>query len=58
MDSIVVFDNVLVPWERVFLYKNFDIAYRMYSETNFNTILLYQAVTRIIVKTEFILGLA
>src|SRR5690606_3723216 len=26
MDSIVVFDNVLVPWERVFFYGNGDAA--------------------------------
>ncbi|PTY78819.1 4-hydroxyphenylacetate 3-monooxygenase, oxygenase component [Heyndrickxia sporothermodurans] len=58
MDSIVVFDDVLVPWERVFLYKNLDIACNMFSETKFNTMLLYQAIARMIVKTEFILGLA
>jgi 4-hydroxyphenylacetate 3-monooxygenase len=58
MDSIVVFDNVLVPWERVFLYKNFKISLRMFSETKFNTFLLYQAVSRMIVKTEFLLGIA
>ncbi|MGE8206437.1 4-hydroxyphenylacetate 3-monooxygenase, oxygenase component [Heyndrickxia sp. NPDC080065] len=58
MDSIIVFDDVLVPWERVFLYKNIDIASKFYAETNFNTMLLYQAVARMIVKTEFILGVA
>ena len=26
MDSIVVFDNVLVPWERVFYYDNIGVA--------------------------------
>ncbi|MBS4173098.1 4-hydroxyphenylacetate 3-monooxygenase, oxygenase component [Bacillus sp. FJAT-49736] len=58
MDTVVVFDNVLVPWENVFLYKDYNIAYSMFTETNFNTLLLYQAVTRMIVKTEFILGLS
>ncbi|MBO0994091.1 4-hydroxyphenylacetate 3-monooxygenase, oxygenase component [Bacillus sp. SD088] len=58
MDSIVVFDHVLVPWEKVFLYKDINIAHRFFSEANFNTMLLFQAVVRMIVKTEFILGLA
>lgn len=58
MDTVVVFDEVLVPWENVFLYKDYDIAFSMFQETNFNTLLLYQALTRMIVKTEFILGLA
>ncbi|KRG13326.1 4-hydroxyphenylacetate 3-monooxygenase [Virgibacillus soli] len=58
MDSIVVFDHVLVPWEKVFLYKDLNIAHRFFTEANFNTMLLFQAVVRMIVKTEFILGLA
>jgi 4-hydroxyphenylacetate 3-monooxygenase len=58
MDTVVVFDNVLVPWENVFLYKDYDIAFSMFNETNFYTMLLYQAVSRMIVKTEFILGLS
>jgi 4-hydroxyphenylacetate 3-monooxygenase len=58
MDSLVVFDDVLVPWERVFLYKDLEVAFQMLSETNFHTLLLYQAISRMIVKTEFILGLA
>lgn len=58
MDSIVVFDHVLVPWEKVFLYKDLNIVHRFYSGVNFNTMLLFQSVIRMIVKTEFILGLA
>jgi 4-hydroxyphenylacetate 3-monooxygenase len=58
MDTIVVFDHVLVPWERVFLYKDMNIAIKMYSDTNLNTLLLSQAISRMIVKTEFVLGLA
>ncbi|PKR82767.1 4-hydroxyphenylacetate 3-monooxygenase, oxygenase component [Heyndrickxia camelliae] len=58
MDTIVVFDEVIVPWENVFLYKDYNIAFSMFQDTNFNTLLLYQALTRMIVKTEFILGLA
>lgn len=58
MDTIVVFDNVLVPWERVFLYKDYEIAANMYEETNFYPFLLHQTVSRQVVKVEFLLGLA
>lgn len=58
IDSLAVFDDVLVPWERVFLYKDLQVAFQMFTETNFHTLLLYQAVSRMIVKTEFILGLS
>ncbi|MCM3586671.1 4-hydroxyphenylacetate 3-monooxygenase, oxygenase component [Mesobacillus maritimus] len=58
IDTIVVFDDVLVPWERVFLYKNYNIVARMYEESQFNTFLLHQTVARQTVKTEFLLGVA
>lgn len=58
MDTIVVFDNVFVPWERVFLYKNHEVSAKMYEETKFYPFLLHQAVSRQVVKTEFLLGVA
>ncbi|MFX3674913.1 MAG: 4-hydroxyphenylacetate 3-monooxygenase, oxygenase component [Paenisporosarcina sp.] len=57
VDSVVIFDNVLVPWERVFVNKDLDSAGSIYSLTNLNTMLLYQAVCRQVIKTEFLLGL-
>ncbi|RSK28540.1 4-hydroxyphenylacetate 3-monooxygenase, oxygenase component [Bacillus sp. HMF5848] len=58
MDAIVVFDNVLVPWERVFLYKDYSIAYSFQQETHITTFLLHQTVARQVIKIEFILGAA
>jgi 4-hydroxyphenylacetate 3-monooxygenase len=58
MDTIVVFDNVLVPWERVFLYNNYHIASAMYKESSFYPMLLHQTAARQVVKTEFLLGAA
>lgn len=58
MDTIVVFDHVTVPWERVFLYKDYKIVQNMYAETNFNSFLLHQAVARQVIKIEFLLGVA
>ncbi|RLQ93077.1 4-hydroxyphenylacetate 3-monooxygenase, oxygenase component [Falsibacillus albus] len=57
IDSVVVFDDVLVPWERVFLYKDLNIAFEMTQEVDMFTLLSFQSVTRQVVKTEFILGL-
>lgn len=58
MDSIVVFDNVLVPWERVFFHEDLETANMFLSQSSFNSFAYHQVITRQIVKTEFILGLA
>jgi 4-hydroxyphenylacetate 3-monooxygenase len=58
MDSIVVFDNVLVPWDRVFFYDNVDAATDFLQKSSFYPFAYHQVVTRQIVKTEFILGVA
>jgi 4-hydroxyphenylacetate 3-monooxygenase len=58
MDSIVVFDNVLVPWDRVFYYDNLDAATDFLLQSSFYPFAYHQVVTRQIVKTEFILGVA
>ncbi|MDM5332190.1 4-hydroxyphenylacetate 3-monooxygenase, oxygenase component [Ureibacillus composti] len=58
MDSIVVFDNVLVPWDRVFFYNNADVAEEFVTKSSFHHFAIHQVLTRQIVKTEFILGLA
>ena len=58
MDSIVVFDNVLVPWDRVFYYDNVDAAKDFLVESSFYQFAYHQVITRQIVKTEFFLGVA
>ncbi|MEQ6355443.1 4-hydroxyphenylacetate 3-monooxygenase, oxygenase component [Lysinibacillus sp. M3] len=56
MDAIVVFDNVVVPWERVFYYENVEVANSFLNVSGFQTYGLHQVLTRQIVKTEFVLG--
>jgi 4-hydroxyphenylacetate 3-monooxygenase len=56
IDALVVFDNVLVPWERVFLYKNAWIAKDLYTESHLSAMLLHQVLARRVVKTEYFLG--
>jgi 4-hydroxyphenylacetate 3-monooxygenase len=58
MDSIIVFDNVLVPWDRVFYYDNVDAATDFLLQSSFYPFAYHQVVTRQIVKTEFIIGVA
>ncbi|MDQ0229767.1 4-hydroxyphenylacetate 3-monooxygenase [Metabacillus malikii] len=57
METMIIFDNVLIPWDRVFFYDRQDIAYELFSKSSFTAHTLHQAVIRQITKTEFILGL-
>ena len=58
MDSIVTFDNVVVPWERVFVCENVEIANKLYAESSFKPLVLHQVVSRQVEKIAFLLGLA
>jgi 4-hydroxyphenylacetate 3-monooxygenase len=58
MDAIAFFDNVLVPWERVFLLGDVDLCNNMAMRTHQYTQSGHQVVTKNVVKCEFILGLA
>lgn len=56
VDSIVLFDHVTVPWERVFLNGDTGIASRLYTESGFLPQQVHQVTARNVIKTEFILG--
>jgi 4-hydroxyphenylacetate 3-monooxygenase len=58
MDAIVFFDDVLVPWERVFLYNDVTLCNQWGERTNRNAHTGHQVVTKNVVKCEFMLGLA
>ena len=34
MDAVVIFDNVLVPWERVFMYGEPNLCNQAFAQTN------------------------
>ena len=57
MDAIVFFDDVLVPWERVFLYGDIDLCNNLSSATNQYTHSGHQVVTKNVAKCEFVVGL-
>jgi 4-hydroxyphenylacetate 3-monooxygenase len=58
MDAIVFFDDVLVPWDRVFLYGDTDLCNNMVQATNQYTHSGHQVVTKNVAKCEFVVGVA
>ncbi len=58
MDAVVIFDDVFVPWERVFLYRDVEICNKAYSATGALVNMSHQVIVKNIAKTEFLLGLA
>jgi 4-hydroxyphenylacetate 3-monooxygenase len=58
MDAIVFFDNVLVPWERVFLLGDVDRLNDMARATHSSTHTAHQGAAKNIAKSELALGVA
>jgi 4-hydroxyphenylacetate 3-monooxygenase len=58
IDALVVFDDVFVPWERVFLYGDAERANAVFGATNAVVHMAMQVLVKNIVKTEYVLGLA
>ena len=58
MDAVAFFDNVLVPWERVFLLGDVELCNNLQIATNRHLHSGHQIVTKNVVKCEFMLGLA
>ncbi len=57
-DSFVVLDNVLVPWERVFIYRNIELCRDQWWKTPSHLYGNHQAQARFATKLRFLLGLA
>src|SRR3989304_5682545 len=58
MDAVVIFDDVLVPWERVFLLRDVERCNKAFGATNAVVHMAHQVVTKNVAKTEFVLGIA
>ena len=56
-DAIFVMDNVLVPWENVFVYADVEKANNFFPRTGFLPRALLHGCTRLAVKLDFIIGL-
>lgn len=57
-DSLVVFDDVFVPWERVFVYRDRKLAADQWNETPAHLLGNNQAQIRFATKLDFLTGLA
>lgn len=57
MDAVVVFERVLVPWERVFINQDYDRVNRIW-EINSNAFTGVQTSVRLMAKLQFAAGLA
>ncbi|HXA93492.1 MAG TPA: 4-hydroxyphenylacetate 3-monooxygenase, oxygenase component [Steroidobacteraceae bacterium] len=58
MDAVVVFDDVFVPWDNVFLYRDVARCNQAYARTGAVVHMTHQVVVKNIAKCEFMLGLA
>jgi 4-hydroxyphenylacetate 3-monooxygenase len=58
MDAVVVFEDVFVPNERIFMLGRPDLCNAWYAETGAGALMTHQVVTRTVAKSEFFLGLA
>jgi 4-hydroxyphenylacetate 3-monooxygenase len=56
-DAVVIFDDVLVPWERIFLMEDPERANKVSEATEAIIFMSHQATIREIAKAEFVLGL-
>ena len=58
MDAVVVFDDVFVPWENVFLHRDVARCNQAYARTGAVVHMTHQVVVKNIAKSEFMMGLA
>ncbi|SIR99254.1 anthranilate 3-monooxygenase (FAD) / 4-hydroxyphenylacetate 3-monooxygenase [Peribacillus simplex] len=58
MDALLVFNDVLVPWNRVFLYNNVDAANRLYPMTGIAEQPAHQSGVRGYIKLAFAVEVA
>jgi 4-hydroxyphenylacetate 3-monooxygenase len=57
-DSLVVYDDVFVPWENVFVYRDIDLAQAQWWETAAHVLGNHQAQVRFNTKLDFLTGIA
>ena len=57
-DAMVVLDNVFVPWENVFAYRNIEVTFNQWWKTPAHLYGNLQAQARYATKLRFLMGLA
>ena len=57
-DAMVIFDDVLVPWERVFIHRDAELCNGLYNRAGIMPQIMHQFSTKNLAKSEFMMGLA
>lgn len=57
-DALIYFDDVKIPWSRVFVYRSPDTCREMFHLTAAEPMMNLQSQARLTVKLQFLLGLA
>jgi 4-hydroxyphenylacetate 3-monooxygenase len=57
-DAVLVFEDVFVPWERTFVYRDPELCNRIYKLTYLGEHYTHQTMSRTIAKAEFMAALA
>lgn len=57
-DAVIYFDDVKIPWDRVFVFKDLKMAQAQWHDTRAHVFQNYQCMIRLMVKLRFMLGLA
>jgi 4-hydroxyphenylacetate 3-monooxygenase len=57
-DALMYFDDIKVPWERVFVHRDTDMCRAQFHDTAGHAYQNYQAQIRLSVKIKFLVGLA
>ncbi len=58
IDGMVIFDDVLVPWERTFVYRDVAMCNGLFNRTGAMEHVMHQFSTKNLAKAEFMMGLA
>jgi 4-hydroxyphenylacetate 3-monooxygenase len=58
MDAIVIFEEAVIPWDRVFLQGDIGLCNRLFRETPVLTHAVHQVMVKNVAKAEFVLGVA
>jgi 4-hydroxyphenylacetate 3-monooxygenase len=57
-DAVIYFDDVKIPWERVFVVEDIEMCQRQFHATPAHVYQNYQAMIRLSVKLRFLAGIA
>jgi 4-hydroxyphenylacetate 3-monooxygenase len=56
-DGVVVFEDVLVPWDRTFVYRDVEMTNGLFNRTGTMSHMMHQFSTKNLAKAEFMMGL-